>query len=115
VESCVFSRNTVSYRTTGRGGGLHVFNASLTVSNSSFVSNRVLSSAISTEAFGQGGGLWHEGLSLRLTNVLVASNLLRRTNASYAYTTYGYGAGKAPVHDVSCSADRADVIMAVDP
>jgi hypothetical protein len=99
VESCVFSRNSATHRTTGSGGGLHVFNASLVVSNSSFVSNRVMSTATSVTAYGQGGGLWHEGWSLRLTDVLVASNLLRRTDSSYAYTAYGYGGGKAPVHD----------------
>lgn len=100
VESCVFSRNTVSHRTSGSGGGLHVFNASLTVSNGSFVSNRVLTMATSVTASGQGGGMWHEGWSLRLTNVLVTSNLLSRSNASCAYLAWGYGGGKAIVHGV---------------
>lgn len=115
VESCVFSQNTVAHYTSGSGGGLQVFNASLIVSNGSFVSNRVLSSAPSSGS-AQGGGLWHEGLSLRLTNVLVASNSLRRADASQAYIAWGYGGGKAPVHDVSCRCcHRADVIMVVGP
>lgn len=98
VQSCVFSRNTVSHRTTGSGGGLHVYDASLIVSNSSFVSNRVLASAITQTAVSQGGGLWHGGWSLRLTNVLIASNSLRRANSSCAFMQWSYGGGRAPVY-----------------
>lgn len=98
VAGCVFSRNTAIIKSVGYGAGMCVSNATLVVSNSSFVGNRILST--NTESYtsniGVGAGLWYEGLLLRLTGVLLGSNVIRRATSAMTEYPSASGSGKPP-------------------
>jgi hypothetical protein len=97
VAGCTFSHNTALMTSNAQasGGGLHVSFASLVVTNSSFVSNRVLTMQSSSwVGVAYGGGLYYEGYLLRLTGVLVSSNAIGRATSTAGYLSETYGGGK---------------------